>query len=104
MNHRPQVATTLISKNFHTPAEMHIRTVKVSEKGQIAIPTELREHIGLKKGDVLVVLEEGGRLLLQKAEGFSKQAHEEFRRVLKLSEGPLKKLWSGKADDVWDTV
>ncbi|MBP7737046.1 MAG: AbrB/MazE/SpoVT family DNA-binding domain-containing protein [Spirochaetes bacterium] len=30
-------------------------TVKVSERGQIAIPIELREDLGIKKGDVLLV-------------------------------------------------
>ncbi|MBN2078424.1 MAG: AbrB/MazE/SpoVT family DNA-binding domain-containing protein [Spirochaetes bacterium] len=30
-------------------------SVKVSERGQIAIPLELREDLGIKKGDILLV-------------------------------------------------
>jgi len=31
-------------------------TVKVSEKGQITIPKYLQEELGIKKGDVLLLL------------------------------------------------
>jgi antitoxin PrlF len=40
----------------------------VSEKGQITIPKPLRVRLGLRKGQVLDVREERGRLVLAKRE------------------------------------
>ena len=40
----------------------------VSEKGQITIPKPLRVRLGLRKGQVLDVWEEQGRLVLMKKE------------------------------------
>ena len=39
------------------------RTV-VNSKGSVAIPTELREKFGLKKGTLMTWIEEHGRLVL----------------------------------------
>ena len=39
------------------------RTV-ISSKGQVVIPSELREEFGLKKGTAATWSEEGGRLVL----------------------------------------
>lgn len=39
----------------------------VSEKGQITIPKALRVRLGLRKGQVLEVREERGRLVMAKA-------------------------------------
>lgn len=41
---------------------------KVSEKGQITVPKAVRERLGIRPGDELDVLEEGGRIVLSKAE------------------------------------
>lgn len=38
----------------------------VSEKGQITVPKPLRERLGIRPGDQLEILEEGGRLVLTK--------------------------------------
>ena len=54
----------------------------VSEKGQITIPKPLRVRLGLRKGQVLDVREERGRLVLIK-----KELHDPFDRafgILKL--------------------
>jgi AbrB family looped-hinge helix DNA binding protein len=40
----------------------------VSEKGQITIPKPLRVRMGLRKGQVLEVREERGRLVMTKAQ------------------------------------
>ncbi len=39
--------------------------VTVSEKGQLVIPAELREELGITKGTRLAVSREEGRLILQ---------------------------------------
>ena len=81
-----------------------VTTVKVSEKGQIAIPADIREQIGIKQGDTLVLIREKDRLLLQKAEQVGKEAKDEFKHLLKHSEDVAKQFWGTKADDVWDTI
>ncbi|MEM3154881.1 MAG: AbrB/MazE/SpoVT family DNA-binding domain-containing protein [Candidatus Woesearchaeota archaeon] len=83
---------------------IELKTVKVSEKGQIAIPADIRQNIGIKKGDTLVLIQEEKRILLQKAEPIGKEAKDEFKHLLKHSEEVAKKFWSSKADDVWDTI
>jgi AbrB family looped-hinge helix DNA binding protein len=40
---------------------------KVSEKGQITVPKQLRERLGIRPGDELEVVDEGGKIVLTKA-------------------------------------
>ncbi len=81
-----------------------IKTVKVSEKGQIAIPLDIRESIGIRQGDTLMLIQEEDKLLLQKTDNIKKEAKDEFKHLLKHSEDVAKKFWSSKADDVWDEI
>ena len=81
-----------------------IKTVKVSEKGQIAIPLDIRESIGIKQGDTLMLIQEEDKLLLQKTDNIKKEVKDEFKHLLKHSEDVAKKFWSSKADDVWDEI
>lgn len=83
---------------------MTIKTVRVSEKGQIAIPREVRESAGIEKGDVLVVFQDNERILLQKVQTVAKKAEDEFAYLVKLSEKTFAKLWSNKKDEVWDKM
>ncbi len=92
---------TFISKNILTEA-MIVKTVKVSDKGQIAIPLEIREEAGIEKGDELVLVQEGKKILVEPAVKISKRVKDDFSDLLKLSEKSLKKLWDNKADKVWD--
>ncbi len=83
---------------------LNVKTVTVSEKGQIAIPIELREEVGIKQGDTLILIQEEKGILLQKAEQLGKKARDEFSHLLKHSEDVAKKFWGSKADDIWDTI
>lgn len=81
---------------------MTLKTVSVSEKGQIAIPREIRELLGIKKGDRLVLTTKNKKLLIQKATNLSKQMEDDFDDLIGYSELLLKKLWLNKKDDVWN--
>ncbi|MDP4012232.1 MAG: AbrB/MazE/SpoVT family DNA-binding domain-containing protein [Candidatus Nanoarchaeia archaeon] len=83
---------------------VEIKTIKVSEKGQVAIPADIRESIGIKKGDTLILIQEEGRILLQKSEQLKKETKEDFKHLLKHSEDVAVKFWSTKADEVWDNI
>jgi antitoxin PrlF len=41
---------------------------KVSEKGQITVPKPVRDRLGIRAGDELEVIDEGGRIVLSKAD------------------------------------
>ena len=55
----------------------------VSEKGQITIPKPLRMRLGLRKGQVLDVREERGRLIMSKHNP-PRDAIDELYGILKL--------------------
>jgi AbrB family looped-hinge helix DNA binding protein len=97
------MAATLISKRILTPV-MLVKTIRVSAKGQIALPKELREESGIKEGDTLIAYEDRGRILLQKAHDVAEKAEDDFRDLKKMSELTARKFWSSPEDDVWDTV
>ena len=81
---------------------MNVKTVKVSEKGQIAIPLDVREAIGLEKGDELILIQEGGKILLEKATAAVGALKDEFAPLLKAAEKIAKELWDNKYDEAWN--
>lgn len=83
---------------------MDVKTVKVSEKGQIAIPLDMREAMGLEKGDELVLMQEGGKILLEKTTTAAVALKGEFAPLLKAAEKTAKELWDNKYDEAWDDV
>ncbi len=80
---------------------MFVKTVKVSDKGQIAIPVEVRESVGISKGDILIVIQEKDKILIEKE---SSKLKEDFSDLLKHSEKVAEELWRNNADEVWDTI
>lgn len=82
---------------------MLMKTIKVSEKGQIAIPVDIRENAGIKQGDELIVIQENSKILIEKPIRLSTKIKDDFKDLLKFSELSLKKVWNNKKDDIWDT-
>ena len=80
---------------------MIVKTVRVSDKGQISIPINIRDLAGINTGDELIVIQEGSKILLEKPENIIR---DDFRDLLKHSERVAKKLWSNKKDKIWDTI
>jgi len=81
-----------------------IKTVRVSEKGQIAIPSDIRREMRIKKGDDLLLVTRGDKILLKKASKVSARFAGEFNFMLKHAERVAEKLWENKEDEVWDTL
>ena len=83
---------------------MDLKTIKLSEKGQISIPEDIRKGMRLKKGDKLVLVAKGDQLILQKADSFLKKAgiEEESIGTMLLSEETLKKDWDNEYDERWN--
>ena len=83
---------------------MNLQTVRVSEKGQIAIPAKIRRSLGLRKGSTLLLIEDRGRLLVTKAERVADALVEDFSDLTRHAEETFRELWENRADEVWDDV
>jgi antitoxin PrlF len=85
-----------------TANELTFKKVKVTDKGQISIPVEIQRKIGIAKGDELLLMAKGGRIVLEKPGRVADLLEDEFADLQKVNEESLKRLWLNKADDVWD--
>ncbi|MBS3079731.1 AbrB/MazE/SpoVT family DNA-binding domain-containing protein [Candidatus Pacearchaeota archaeon] len=77
---------------------METKIIKVSDKGQVSIPIEIRKSIGINIGDELIVIRAGDTLCLKKIK------KDDFSDMLKHSEDIARKLWDNKEDEIWDSV
>lgn len=84
--------------------KIKVKTVKVSGKGQIAIPLDIRNSLGLRKGDTLVLIQTDHKILIEKPVKIAKKTKSSFKFLLKHSEKVASKLWENKEDEVWDTL
>jgi AbrB family looped-hinge helix DNA binding protein len=87
-----------------TNGQLKFKTVKVSDKGQIAIPSDIRKELGIKKGEELLLVKKGDRLLVEKSSKASKKFSGEFNFMLKHAEEVARKLWNNKEDEIWDKI
>jgi AbrB family looped-hinge helix DNA binding protein len=78
-----------------------MKVIKVSEKGQIAIPRVIREEMGISYGDELLIIQSEGKILLEKMQSVEKKIKDDFKDVLSLSEKSLRKVWDNEEDDIW---
>ncbi len=77
---------------------MEAKIVKVTDKGQISIPVEMRNSVGISNGDELFVVRNKESIILKKIK------KSDFSDLLKHSEKVAAKLWDNKKDDIWDTI
>lgn len=49
------------------------RSVRLSQKGQFVIPKEMRDALGVKEGDELLVILEKGRMILTRPREYAKR-------------------------------
>ncbi len=72
---------------------MEIAITKISSKGQIVIPSELRED--MKEGDKLVIIKNENQLILKKASDFGKNLKDDLE-FAKRTEEAYKKYEKGE--------
>ena len=58
---------------------MFTKTIKLTEKGQIAIPREVRRRAGLVAGEMLIIAEKDGRILIERADKRTHSLEDEFK-------------------------
>ena len=77
--------------------------ISVSSRGQIVIPEEVRNHLKIKQGTKLVLLERDSTLILKKEEEVAKHLEEDERKEtigwMMLAEQSLRKIWDNPKDE-----
>jgi AbrB family looped-hinge helix DNA binding protein len=68
---------------------MEIKTIKLSEKGQIALPQAMRERAGFKPGATVVLLERDGRIFIERADRVADKLEDDFFAWDRLSDEAL---------------
>lgn len=81
---------------------LKFRSIKVSAKGQITLPSDIQKEIGIKKGDEIILVRKGEKIILEKSERIAKSLKDEFADIKSLSEQSLRKLWLNKDDEIWN--
>jgi AbrB family looped-hinge helix DNA binding protein len=81
-----------------------VHVVKVSAKGQIVIPKEVRKRHRIGRNTNLVLLESGDALVLREQADMEEILEGGFGLVQRAWEEALKELWDNPEDDVWNRV
>lgn len=81
-----------------------MHTLRVSRKGQIVIPKEIRERHGLDRATDLVLIEEGDALVLRKKEDVETILEGRLPPLLRAAEAGLGELWGHPEDEIWNDV
>ena len=71
---------------------------KLSSKGQITLPKEIREKLNLKEGDKVVFIEKEGKIIMAKS---SESVINEMREAMK---GEAERLGLKNMDDVVEMI
>jgi AbrB family looped-hinge helix DNA binding protein len=79
-----------------------MKTIKVSEKGQVAIPQQMREILGINQGDELMVIQMDNKILIEKTQKMEQKMKDDFKDILKFSEKSLREVWDNESDDIWN--
>ncbi|MBI2183979.1 MAG: AbrB/MazE/SpoVT family DNA-binding domain-containing protein [Thaumarchaeota archaeon] len=82
--------------------ELTFKKVKVSDKGQISIPADMQREIGIKKGDELLLVRKGRKILLEKPEVVIELLGDEFADIQSITEESLGRIWLNKEEDIWN--
>jgi len=77
---------------------METKIIRVTDKGQISIPIEIRKSVGINVGDELIAIRNGETLCLKKIK------EDDFKDLIKHSEKVASKLWDNKEDEIWNSV
>lgn len=75
---------------------METAIIKVSSKGQVVIPAELRRLMGISEGDELYVFGKGDALVIKKVE--KDILEKEFEEIVKPIRAKAKKLGIARKD------
>ena len=75
------------------------RLVRIQERGQVTIPAELRKKLGLKKGDLVAMVDVGDGVLITRQEVLAAQALDKIGAVLREKGLSLEELIESGRDE-----
>jgi AbrB family looped-hinge helix DNA binding protein len=81
---------------------MIAKTVKISDKGQISIPTMIRESANLKKGDEILIIEKEGRIIIESLKNITKEYEDDFKDIELATQSSLSEVWENDEDEIWN--
>lgn len=81
---------------------MIVKTVKVSSKGQITLPSDTLRALKARKGSEFLLVQEGDHIVLVRAEHVAKRVVDDLGGWENLASPAFADLWGSKADEVWD--
>jgi bifunctional DNA-binding transcriptional regulator/antitoxin component of YhaV-PrlF toxin-antitoxin module len=79
-----------------------VKTVKLSSKGQLTLPTEVVRALRAARGTEFVLVQDGERVLLIPATSVGKRALDELGGFEALGLSAFEKLWDNEADEIWN--
>ena len=77
---------------------MNVKIIKVTDKGQISLPVQIRNSLDIEQGDELIITKSDNAIVLKKIQ------KEDFSDLLKHSEKVAEELWDNKDDEVWNNI
>ncbi len=75
---------------------MQVELTRISEKGQVVIPSSLRKEMGIKKSDQFMIFGQGGLVILKRIEKPAMQ--KTFDEIAKPLQSAAKQVGLTKAD------
>jgi AbrB family looped-hinge helix DNA binding protein len=95
-----ELAENFISKEILT-SDM-LKTVKVTDKGQISIPQAIRDSLNIHKGDELIIINTADRIILEKSSKVEKEISDDLEVFRLASAESLRELWDNESDERWN--
>ena len=99
---RGYLSKDFLTRNESMTSELTFKKVKVSDKGQISIPMEIQREVGIKKGDELLLIRKGQKIVLEKPGRIVEVLNDELADLQGISEASLRRMWLRKKENVWD--
>lgn len=81
---------------------MLVRSVRVTDKGQVSLPVDALRAMNVRKGTDMILIQEGDRIVLVKAEAVGKLVLDDLGGWETLAAPVFDGLWSSQDDEVWD--
>lgn len=83
-------------------SELTFKKVKVSDKGQISIPVDIQRQVGIKRGDELLLIRKGRKIVLEKSDKIAEMLEDDLADVRDVTEASLRQIWLRKEEDIWN--
>lgn len=82
---------------------MIVRTVRITDKGQISLPVDTLRSMNVRKGSELLLVQDGDRIVLVKATKIGQEVLDDLAGWEALSLPALAEVWDNPIDDeVWN--